>query len=512
MRTSRVLDRRVTTALAVALLVSIAGMPTAEAQTTDGPPEIYYTTPQIARTAGGTPVRIYGTGFAGTTSVTFGGVPALDFEVIDSALLTATVPPAPGGPAASNTSVDIVITDSEGSATGTHADGETTGMYYTDATLSVTPDTGLYPGTLEDYGSPIQVQVSDYAADAGGVIIQMSPLVGFLESDINWCANGFCGPPPYIAIEDFRSTDADGNLIWDGYIDNTGYFNEPGGARQLADPNISCSPNQLTADFGLPQCMIGFGQYAVGTVERQVTFRDNPTPAAPTLTLSAGAAGNGDTVEVSGINWNNNAFFGSDTAPDDPGETPLLVEICNGDGTGCQPVTSDASVELTRYRTSSTERPIEGVFTGATLSGSFVVDGSGCAPSCLIRVSQEGFDYDAFTSQGNGTYISATAPLTVGPPATGTTLTCTAGTSGSGAPVQRCTVSDPDGIRTIQVRNTQTDRLQYSAAFNCSDAPSSLRFTVPAGTRYRVVVTDCRQPRNKTTSVIRADGVVRSPL
>jgi len=390
------------------------GTTTAGAQA-DGPPEIFYTTPQVARTAGGTPVRIYGAGLEGTTSVTFGDVPALDFKVIDGALLTATVPPAVGGAASSNTSVDIVITDDEGSATGTHRDGETTGLYYADATLTVTPET-VRSGSAVDFGSEITVEVDGYAPSAGGVIIQMSPLVGFFEGGPDYCESGFCGPPPYVLPEDFVSTDANGDLTSVTHIDNLGTFNEFG---VLYDPNVHCGPNQETADFGLPHCMVGFGQFAVGTLERFVTFEDDATPADPTLTLSSGSSQNGDTVSLSGVTWNNNAYFGSDTAPDDPGETQLLVEICRSDLTGCQPVIADAEVELTRYRTSSTSAPIEGVFTGATLSGTIVVDGAGCAPSCVVRVSQEGYDYDAYTGEGTGTYISATAPLAVtsGPPA-----------------------------------------------------------------------------------------------
>ena len=99
MRTLARIRRRiaVSVALVVVVVATIAGT-SVPAAAADGPPEIHYTTPQVARTVGGTPIRIYGTGFEGTTAVTFGGVPALDLAVIDGALLTATVPPAAGGP------------------------------------------------------------------------------------------------------------------------------------------------------------------------------------------------------------------------------------------------------------------------------------------------------------------------------------------------------------------------------------------------------------------------------
>lgn len=59
--------------------------------------------PMVSPTAGGGPMRIYGSGFGGTTAVAFGGVPALNFKVIDGTLLTATVPPAANGILANNT-------------------------------------------------------------------------------------------------------------------------------------------------------------------------------------------------------------------------------------------------------------------------------------------------------------------------------------------------------------------------------------------------------------------------
>lgn len=95
-----------------------------------------------------------------------------------------------------------------------------------------------------------------------------------------------------------------------------------------------------------------------------------------------------------------------------------------------------------------------------------------------------------------------------GEPSNEASLSCTVGTSGSGAPIDICTVSDADGIRTVQVTNTATGQKQAALAFDCASAPTSAEIRVPAGTRYRVNVTDCDSPRNKTTFVIRANGNV----
>ncbi len=383
-----------------ALLLLASGPVLATASTsaaaTDGPPTIEYTTPQVARTAGGTPVRITGTGLDGTISVTFGGVPALDFRAVNSTLLTATVPP---GPALNNSSVDITVTDDQGSFTGTAATNN--GMYYSDATISVTPQTGLNPG------DPVTVTVRNYQPNAQGVILEFNPLVGFHEGDPP------SGPLPAYLQPLFPPTGTNGN----GRLSQTRTLDPNYNANHVGyDPNDTCSPSQITADYGLPQCIIGFGQFATGTLERHISFANDPVPAAPTLGLltSSPVIGNGDTVDLTGVNWNNNAYFGSDSIQDDPGETKLKVQICNSDGTGCRNVSADAEVPPTQYRTSSTTTPIVGVFSGATLSGSLVVSNTaGCRPNCLVKVSQVGYAYDAYNGNGNGNLITATAPLTV---------------------------------------------------------------------------------------------------
>ena len=90
-------------------------------------------------------------------------------------------------------------------------------------------------------------------------------------------------------------------------------------------------------------------------------------------------------------------------------------------------------------------------------------------------------------------------------------LVCTPGTSGSGSPLARCTVSDPDGIRTVHVGNTDTGQPQAAFSFGCANPLTSFNFSLPAGTRYKVVVTDCNVPRVKTAYVIRPNGTAVRP-
>jgi len=88
-----------------------------------------------------------------------------------------------------------------------------------------------------------------------------------------------------------------------------------------------------------------------------------------------------------------------------------------------------------------------------------------------------------------------------------TSLTCRVTTPGID-PVNLCTVSDTDGLRSIQVRNTTTSRLQVTQAYDCSNAPTSATFRVPAGTKYKVAIIDCSRPKNETDFTILANNRV----
>lgn len=90
-----------------------------------------------------------------------------------------------------------------------------------------------------------------------------------------------------------------------------------------------------------------------------------------------------------------------------------------------------------------------------------------------------------------------------------TTLVCTPGTIGSsGAPSADCTLSDPDGIRTVAIKVAEPffNQTVVTQSYDCSAAPTDVNFQIIAGSRYKVFVTDCEVPRDKATFVIRANG------
>jgi hypothetical protein len=83
-------------------LVPGAGLP--------GSPTVTSVTPSTGPTTGGNTVTIAGTGFTGATSVTFGGVPATSFIVVNDTTITSVVPSGSTAGA-----VSVIVTTTIGS-------------------------------------------------------------------------------------------------------------------------------------------------------------------------------------------------------------------------------------------------------------------------------------------------------------------------------------------------------------------------------------------------------------
>lgn len=110
------------------------------------PPPPTATTPDTGSIAGGTAVTITGTGFAGTPTVTFGGVPATSVVVVNATTITCVIPAHAAG------LVDVSVDG------GVLVDGFT----YTAAPLlrSISPDTGPILG-----GTAVTITGENFAAD-----------------------------------------------------------------------------------------------------------------------------------------------------------------------------------------------------------------------------------------------------------------------------------------------------------------------------------------------------------
>lgn len=388
--------RRISALLAVTLSAAVLSITAAPAQALDGPPVIDAVNPQWVPTAGA-PVRIYGSGLADVTSVKFGALNATAFRVVDSFLVTASAPLG-----TNNTLVDVTVADAEGTTTFTSA------VLYTDATLTVTPNSGLTPG------SPITVSLSGYQPNVGMVLPEVNPLIVYVEQYPDFPA----GPPPYAQVLSnstpsggFPSTGASGAYTESATLPNP-FVGTNGSAY---DPNITCPVTQQTANFlgtsppasfGRPsysrRCLIATGQFGIGTVDTAIAYTTDPTPAGPVLNLDKTSAAQGEVVSIASgsKNWNANPFFGSSkNTTGRPGETKTDVRICGiaGSPTLCSATVGKGTVKMTHY--------VNRVLSGATLSGSITVGADipdGCA--CFVRVRQ---------SRPGGGYLEATKPLSV---------------------------------------------------------------------------------------------------
>ena len=102
--------------------------------------------------------------------------------------------------------------------------------------------------------------------------------------------------------------------------------------------------------------------------------------------------------------------------------------------------------------------------------------------------------------------------LSAGPASAGATndthLVCNSDTTPAGDDIERCHVHDGDGIRTVLVRNTDTNQPQIGIGpLECgANTQDAVDFFVPSGNRYKVFITDC--DGNKSTFVIRPNGDV----
>lgn len=124
------------------------------------------------------------------------------------------------------------------------------------------------------------------------------------------------------------------------------------------------------------------------------------------------------------------------------------------------------------------------------------------------RLGRAGLLLAAFLAVSSGAWVPVAGQSAAA--TTGGNLVCTAGQSGKGRTYATCTLTEPHGIRTVRVANT--DPKPMSISFDCSSPRMSFKFNLPAGTARTVVVSDCSGPKGKTTYAIGADGsVIRPP-
>lgn len=344
--------------------------------------------PQSGPTAGGTPIRIYGTGFTGVNDVEIENRNATDYKFVDDTLITAVVPSALNGTSDNNTFVDVEVTTTGGTTTAVDA------FYYTNATFTVT---GANPPFSA--GDPITTTLDNYKPSTNVVLPQFNPLLVYIEK---FPAFSPPVPPPYADILVLSTTtDVNGDATV-----NTNLGNPFDGGNDAYpdnyDANIACPVNQTTANYlgnsasaslDKPaysgKCMVANGQYGTATLERAIDMTNDLTPAVPTLVPSVSSVSRGSFVTVTGINWNANPFFGSTKTVDGPGETAVKAQICNTATSICSSTVGNVAVDMSRYIYNSGTSVFD--FSGAYLHGGIQAGNDLPSPctTCVIRVTQD---------------------------------------------------------------------------------------------------------------------------
>jgi hypothetical protein len=119
-------------------------------------------TPTTGPEAGGTEVTINGSGFTGATGVTFGGVAATSFTVVDDNTITAVTPAGASG------TVDVVVLDPAGNSAPVDFE-----YYVLSRIANVTPDSGTTAG-----GTTVRI-TGECFTGAAGVLFGSTPARSF---------------------------------------------------------------------------------------------------------------------------------------------------------------------------------------------------------------------------------------------------------------------------------------------------------------------------------------------
>jgi len=201
------------------------------------------------------------------------------------------------------------------------------------------------------------------------------------------------------------SADANGNLSATFTVPTTTVANDADG---------TCPPSQAQIDAGLNNCAVAVANISTGVDEggfALLNYPGQPTPDPATLTLSPSTGPKGSVVTVSGSNW-----WGDGTGLGGSLATLPPSDITVG---GVAASASSVTIAPSVYTPGTGANGAGGTLTGGAISGTFTLAGK---PGLRSVVITEPNPVPAGDPPYSGATISASAPFTVVPPPSITTV------------------------------------------------------------------------------------------
>lgn len=462
----------------------IVGTPSAtsntlsNAYTFEGPPTITQVSPASGSTSGGSTVTLTGTNFVnGATTVTFGGVPATNINVINSTQLTANTPAS-----ATAGSVTVAVTTSGGTASSANAY-----TYNSSAPIinSISPTSGLAGTAVTLNGSNLQgaTQVTfgnnpvttGISYNTGGTQAYVTAPTGsgVVSVSITTPSGSYTLPNAYsyqtipnaTSISPSSGPVAGGQSVTIGgsNLGTTGTTSVKFGTLPATNVTVNSNSTQITATT--PAGVTGSVNVSVttlsGTSTNTLTYTYTLIPTLTSVSPETGSTSGGTTVTLTGTNFisGSTVKFGTNLAtnvtitdsshitcktPAGSGTVNVTVTTSGGSATltnaftyGASPTIS--SLSPTSGKTAGNETVI---ITGSNFTGATAVNFGSAAASFVINSSSQITATTPTNSAGNVS-VTVTTPFGVSPgstftyvaPPTMTSFTPTTGSSTGGTSV-----------------------------------------------------------------------------
>ena len=370
-------------------------------------PVITSVSPNFGSTAGDEAVTITGTGFSGTSAVTFGTttVPkCVSPNTLGCWSLTNTTHIAVNTVPSTAGLVDVKVTATGGPSGIVPADHFT--YTATTCTFNGLPNNSIInvvPGTTTlaivcSGLNPSQTLLPAFASPLAGVLTNFS-----ISAATALLPAGF---PSSV------TSDASGNLSTTKTVPTQ---------TVASDPDATCPPSQDQVNRGLLFCAFAIADInSTNYSNALLQYPGQPTPAIPSLGLAPTTGPSGTSVTVSGNGWWGGGITG--------GPIPASAISVGGTVASVSTVSEVAPV----YTINGTLNG--GTLTGGNLTGAFTVPAG--APGGLQTVAVDQVNPGGFPGNGPGNTVEGTASFTVTvPPPTVTSVVPNTGSTAGGTAV-----------------------------------------------------------------------------